>query len=70
LRGHLRQLLTGGGKDAFGRRVRVVFDGGEDRQPLFGHPAAVGAQGGCPCILAGLVNCHSPIQALIMTKSQ
>jgi hypothetical protein len=48
----------------------VMFDGGQHGQPLFGHPAAVGAQGGSPCILARLVNCHDPIQALIMTKSQ
>jgi hypothetical protein len=48
----------------------MAFDGGQDRQPLFGHPAAVGAQGGSPCFVAVKVFRHDTIEALIMNISQ
>jgi hypothetical protein len=47
--------------------MRVVLDGGEYRQPLFGHPAAVGTQGGCPGFLLRRMNCHESIEALILS---
>ena len=51
LRGQFGKLGAGGGEDAFGGGVRVVLDGGQHRQPLLGHPAAVGAQGRSPCVV-------------------
>jgi hypothetical protein len=48
----------------------MPFDGGEDRQPLFGHPAAVGAKGASPCLLAVKVLRHGSIETLILSFSQ
>jgi hypothetical protein len=48
----------------------VAFDGGKDRQPLLCHPAAMGAQGGSPCLVAVKVLCHDTIEAPIMNISQ
>jgi hypothetical protein len=47
-----------------------VFDGGEHGQPLFGHPAAVGAQRRSPRLVPAKVFRHDSIEALIMTISQ
>jgi hypothetical protein len=49
--------------------MRVMLDGGQDGQPLFRHPAAVGAQGGSPCLVGARRFRHAPIQALIMSRS-
>jgi hypothetical protein len=49
--------------------MRVVFDGGKHGQPLPGHPAAVGPQGGSPCIMSAKVFRHDSIIALIMSSS-
>jgi hypothetical protein len=57
-------------QDAFRGGVRVMFDGGQNSHPLFGHPAAMGAQGGSPCFLAAEVFRHEYIEALIMNISQ
>ena len=65
-----RKLGAGCGQDAFGRGMRVVFDGGEHSEPLLGHPAAVGTQGGSPCFVAVKVFRHASIKALIMSSSQ
>jgi phosphohistidine swiveling domain-containing protein len=50
--------------------MRVMFDGGQHGQALLGHPAAVGTQGGCPCVVGARGIRHTLIQALIMTVSQ
>jgi hypothetical protein len=70
LRGQLGELRPGSGKDAFGRGVGVAFDGGQDGKPLLGHPAAVGAQGSSPVLVAVVVFRHGSIEALIMNISQ
>jgi hypothetical protein len=48
----------------------MVFDGGEHGEALLRHPASMGTQGCCPCIVSARGNCHDPIQALIMIASQ
>ena len=52
LGGQFGKLLARRGEDAFCRGMRVMLDGGQHRQPLFGHPAAMGAQGRGPCFVA------------------
>jgi hypothetical protein len=49
--------------------MRVVFDGGKHGQPLPGHPAAVGPQGGSPCFVALKVFRHAFSMPLIMISS-
>jgi hypothetical protein len=50
--------------------MRVMLDGGQHRQPLLGHPSAVGTQGRGPCFVAFRVIGHESIETLILTRSQ
>jgi hypothetical protein len=70
LRRQFRQFLAGSRKDVFRRGVRVMLDGGQDRQPLLGYPAPVGTQGRGPCFVAFRVIGHDSIESLILTRSQ
>jgi hypothetical protein len=70
LRRQFRKLFAGSSKDAFCRGVRVVLDGGEDCQTLFGHTPAVGMQGCGPFCLLGCVIGHVISKTLIMRSSQ
>jgi hypothetical protein len=70
LRRQLGQLLAGSGENALGGGMRMMFDGGQHGEALLRHPAAVGTQGGGPCVVSAPGTCHGSIQALIMISSQ
>jgi hypothetical protein len=66
----LGELTAGRSEDALCGGMGVAFDGGEYREPLLGHPAAVGAKGCSPRVVAIKVLCHGFIETLILTFSQ
>jgi hypothetical protein len=70
LGGELREFRASRGQDVFLRGMRVMFDGVQHGQPLYGHPAAEGTQGRSPRLLAAKVFRHDPIESLIMNISQ